>query len=94
MTICQDLGYRHGSTGNPVDTPNGPGGQTSPRQLYDADCPNRPVTLANGIMAGVCSFRVQSSPGDCSVPEGRFAAVQCSKLNFLTPAMFIINSSL
>ena len=83
MTICQDLGYQQGNTGNPVDTTSGPAGQVSPRQLYDADCQTRPGRSADGtgITAGVCSFRLQDSPDDCSVPEGRFAAVQCSKLN-------------
>ena len=83
MTVCRYLGYQHGNIGNPVDTTSGPGGQVSQRQLYDADCPIRPARSADGITAGVCSFRIQSSPDDCSIPEGRFATVQCSKLKFL-----------
>jgi hypothetical protein len=82
MTICQDLGYQDGSTGTPVDINGGPGSQISLRRLYDADCPIRPLRSADRITAGVCSFRVQSSPDDCLVPEGRFATVQCRKLNF------------
>ena len=82
VTICQDLGYQYGNTGDPVGTSSGPGGQVSPRRLYDADCPIHPGRSAEGIIAGVCSFRVQGAPDDCSVPEGRFAAVRCSKLIF------------
>ena len=81
ITICRDLGYQHGSTGNPVDAVGGPGGQVSPHQLHDANCLIRLGRSADGITTGVCSFRVQSSSDDCTVPDGRFAAVRCSKLN-------------
>ena len=82
--ICQDLGYQDGTTGSPVDINGGPGGQISLRQLYDADCEIHPASSrsADRITAGVCSVRIQSSPDDCLAPEGRFATVQCGKLNF------------
>lgn len=76
-TICRDLGYDGGSVALPIVTDSGPGGQTSARQLYEANCPG--INAAD-IRAGVCSFRIQRTSvlRDCIAPEG-FAAVQCSK---------------
>ena len=83
VTICQHLGYHDGTIGDPVDTISGPGGEVSSRQLYDANCSIHPgKSSADGsITAGVCSFRVQSSPDDCTAPGGMFATVRCGKLN-------------
>ena len=91
-TICRDLGYDGGSVADPVDTDSGPGGLVPTRQLYDAKCPG---INTDDIRAGVCSFRIQrlNSPLDCVAPEGRFAAVQCSKLwrsIMLIPAINVI----
>ena len=76
-TICQDLGYQSGTIATPVSAVSGPGGVASPRLLYASNCPGRQT---DSIIAGVCSFAVQSSPTDsCAFPQDSFAAVQCSK---------------
>lgn len=92
-TICRDLGYDGGSVADPVDTDSGPGGLVPTRQLYDAKCPG---INTDDVRAGVCSFRIQrsNSPLDCVAPEGRFAAVQCSKLRYsivLMPALKLMS---
>ena len=81
-TICRDLGYNGGSVATPIDAVSGPGGALVTRNLYDATCPGR---SAHDITVGVCSFRVQGSPANCASPDGRFAAVQCSKLPWQSP---------
>lgn len=77
-TICQHLGYDSGSVATPVDAVHGPGGERVTRSLYDAKCPG---ISADEITTELCTFRIESSVARCAAPEGRFAAVQCSKLN-------------
>lgn len=75
--ICQQLGYHSGSVATPVEAVRGPGNDPLSRSLYDAKCPGRSV---DEVTTNLCSFRLESTVARCAEPEGRFAAVQCSKL--------------
>ena len=75
--ICQQLGYDRGSVATPVEAVRGPGNNPVSRDLYDAKCPGR---SADEVTTDLCSFRLESTVTRCAEPEGRFAAVQCSKL--------------
>ena len=77
-TICQHLGYAGGFVAAPIDAVRGPDGDSEPlsRNLYDAKCPG---TSADEITTELCTFRIETSVARCAAPEGRFAALQCSK---------------
>ena len=71
------MGYPSGSVATAVDAARGPGGEVVSRVLYDAKCPGR---SSDEVTTELCTFRVESSVARCAEPEGRFAAIQCSKL--------------
>ena len=73
VAVCQHLGYSGGSISDPVFVSSGSSNRIPPRMLYAASCP----AAGGDISFGVCSFRI--SP-QCASAEGRFAAIQCSKL--------------
>ena len=73
--VCQYLGYTSGSVANPV-TILSDSSKRIPRRVHSAA---RCVTT-NSVTSGVCTFNRGSS---CTSPEGRFAAVQCSKFNYV-----------
>ena len=75
-TICQQLGYDGGSVATPIDALHGPGGEPLSRNLFDAKCPG---SSTDDVTTELCSFRIQSSTARCVSPEGKFAALQCSK---------------
>ena len=77
-TICRHLGYDSGSVATPVVAVRGPHGEPVFRGLYDAKCPG---ISSDEITTELCSFKIENSVPRCAAPEGRFAAVQCSKLN-------------
>ena len=80
-TICQHLGYDSGSVVTPIDAVRGPGGKSLHRGLYNAKCPGR---SADEVTTELCSFRLEGgSVAGCAAPEGRFAAVRCSKLKLI-----------
>ena len=77
--ICRDLGYQSGTIVPPLRPVSGPGGQFPPRVLYASSCPPNTGNSLH-VAIGVCSFLIESSSSSCSLPEGMFAAVACSKL--------------
>lgn len=81
VAVCQHLGYSSGSVSDPVFVSSDSNNRIPPRMLYAASCP-----AANGTSFGVCSFRIGSQ---CASAEGRFAAVQCSKLLIVQSAVII-----
>jgi hypothetical protein len=86
--ICQQLGYPSGSVATPVEAVHGPGDDSLSRNLYDAKCPG---ISADEVTTDLCSFRLESTVARCTEPEGRFAAVKCSKLN--TIILYYISST-
>ena len=87
-TICQHLGYAGGFVATPIDAVRGPDSDSVPlsRNLYDAKCPG---TSADEITTELCTFRVESSVTRCAAPEGRLAALQCSKSLCIMIMIFI-----